>query len=790
MLTNYLKVARRNLSRNRGFSAINIVGLALSMAGSLLIGLWINDELSVGRQYANASNLYRVYERQVQDGKISASNGTPGLLPDELKQHFPEVVYAAGLNWDEPHLVSVNEKATKQIGRYAGADWFRIYDISLLAGTAMTALKAPNSIAISHQMATHFFGSADKAIGKLVRLDNQLSSSYQVTAVFDDLPANAEDKYDFLLSWSDFLARNEWAKEWGTNSPQTRILLQPGTDPTAFEAKIRSLLKERNKGIGPNFDIQLFLQPEVDAYLYSDLSSGYADGGRIDYVRLFSIIAGFLLLIACINFMNLATARSVKRAKEVGIRKVVGAERSWLIGQFLGEALLLTLLALVLTFALAWLLLPAFNELTDKQMVIPISRVPFWLIIVGLWLVVGLVAGSYPALFLSSLQPIRVLKSALRFGAGAVAFRRGLVIFQFSTSMVLIVGTVVVYRQLAYMQNKHLGYERENLIYVLAEGRVATNYETFKQELLRSPNIQSITRMNDRLTDFGNSTNSVSWPGKAANQGTEFQVQSAGYDVVKTLKLTLRGRDFSPRFGTDSTNYLINETAAKRLGYTDPIGKSLTLWNRPGTIIGVLQDFHYGSLHKAIEPIIIRLNKDVSFQTVMIRTKPGQTKTALAQLETIYKQINPGFPFSYQFADTAYEKLYRSEAVISTLVNVFASLAIFIACLGLLGLSAFTAEQRNKEIGIRKVLGASVTAIVALLSVDFLKLVLLAIVVAIPLSWYLMSGWLQRFAYRLELSWWVFGVAGLLAMLIALLTVSVQSIKAALLDPVKSLKSE
>ncbi|HLL95968.1 MAG TPA: ABC transporter permease, partial [Spirosoma sp.] len=460
MFRNYFKIAWRNLIRNKTFSAINILGLALGMACSLLIGLWIQDELSVGTQYPNSANLYRVYQRTNQNGTVTAGDGTPGLLAEELKQQFPEVVYAASLSWEEPHIITVGDKVDKQTIRYVGADWFRLYGISVLAGSGGSGLKVPNGVAISRKMAEAYFGTTQSAINQSIRLDNK--ADYQVTAVFENLPANSEAKYDFLLSWSHFMSQTAWAKEWGNSPIQTRILLRADADPVAFEAKIKSHLKKHNVGTSPGFDVQLFLHPEKDAYLHSNFENGYPNGGRIEYVRLFGIVAAFVLIIACINFMNLTTARSAKRAREVGVRKVVGAKRSSLIGQFLGEALLLTFLGLALAIGITSLVLPAFNQLTDKQIILPISRLDFLAVLLSLGLVVGVVSGSYPALFLSSLKPVRILKNTLPFSAGAQAFRQGLVVFQFVLSMLLIVGTVVVYRQLNYAQTKNLGYERDN----------------------------------------------------------------------------------------------------------------------------------------------------------------------------------------------------------------------------------------------------------------------------------------------------------------------------------------
>ncbi len=789
MLRNYSKIAWRNLSRNKAFSAINILGLALGMASSLLILLWIQDERSVGTQYENAAHLYRVMEREFTAGKVVADDNTPGLLADELKKQFPEVVYAAGFTWSEGHVLAVGDKVIRQDGRYAGADWFKMYGIPLLAGTPTTALNSPNSLAISRKLAETYFGSPQTALGKSIRFDT--STDYQVTAVFENLPANAPEKYEFLLNWSDFLRRNEWTKDWTNTGPKTRLQLRPDADVAQFETKLKGFLKGRNTDFGPTFYISLFLQAETDAYLYSNFKNGYLDGGRIEYVRLLAIVAVFLLLIAGINFMNLATARSVKRAREVGVRKVVGAERSSLIGQFMGEALLLTSLALVLAVSLVTILLPGFNELTNKQLSLPLNQPQGWAILLGLLVITGGLAGSYPALFLSSLNPVRVLKGTLRFGAGAQLFRRGLVIFQFVLSMLMMVGTLVIYRQLQYIQTKNLGYDRENLINIPGEGELVRKYPTFKQELLRMPGIQAVTHTSLNPLGNGSTTESVNWPGKDPNNTISFNQISIGYDFAKVLKIRfLQGRDFSPSFGTDSTNYLINQAAAKRIGYQNPVGKPLTFWDQPGTIVGLIEDFHFNSLHAPITPLIIRLAENINYGNILVRTQPGQTEQALASIETLCRTLNPNFPFTYSFVDSEYQKLYTSETVVGTLATVFACLAIFIACLGLFGLAAFTAEQRTKEIGVRKVLGASVASIVTLLSKDFLKLVLIAIVIASPLAWYAMNQWLQNFEYRIAIEWWVFALAGLLAVAIALLTVSFQSIKAALINPVKSLRAE
>ncbi|GAB3963978.1 ABC transporter permease [Spirosoma terrae] len=789
MFKNYLKVAWRNLIRNKTFSTINVLGLALGMASSLLIVLWVQDELSIGKQYANADLLYRVMENEIADGRTVTDEDTPGILADELKRQFPEIRYAAGFSSEEDHVLSVEEKVSRQTGCFVGADWFKMYSIPLLSGTAETALNAPNHVAISRKVAQTFFDSPQAALGKSIRFNNR--TDYQVAAVFEDLPYNSTDQYDFLLNWNTYLKREPWLNVWENGGPGTRLQLRPEADPEKVNAKLRTFLKGRNKDINATFNIELFLQPEKDAYLYSNFKNGYRDGGRIEYVRLFIIVAVFLLLIAGINFMNLATARSIKRAQEVGVRKAVGAKRLSLIWQFMGEAFLMALLALIIAVILVDLALPVFNQLTDKQLRLPTNQPVFWGFLLGLLVITGCVSGSYPALFMSSLSPVRVLKGSLRISAGTQLFRRGLVVFQFVLSILMIVGTVVVYRQLQYIQTKNLGFDRENLIDVPGEGDIGRKYLSFKQELLQQPGVESVTHIQTNPLRNGNTSDGVEWPGKNPTLSIQFNNTAVGYDFVKTMKLTLvGGRDFSPDFRTDSTNYLINEATAQRLGYKDPVGQPLTFWKRPGKIVGVLKDFHFNSLHVPIRPLIVRLSEEQAYGHILIKTQPGQTKQALASIEAVCRRMNPTFPFRYSFVDANFQKAYKSETVVSTLTTLFAGMAIFIACLGLFGLAAFTAEQRTKEIGVRKVLGASVGSIVTLLSKDFMKLVGVAIVIASPLAWYAMSKWLDGFAYKIELSWWMFGLAGLMAVGIALLTISFQSVKAALMNPVKSLRSE
>jgi len=796
MIRNYFKIARRNLVRNKAFSMINILGLALGLACSLLILLWVQDERSIDGFHANGKHLYQIYERAFFDSKVDADYLTQGPLADELKRVVPEIQYASSQEGVRAATFAVGDRVDKMQGAPAGEDFFKMFSYPLLEGTAETALTTPNGIAISRKMAERFFGSPEKAIGKPIRYQNK--SNLIVSAVFSNVPVQSSLQFDFLMPWSDFVKENAWATTWMSRDPVTVVQLRADrngnpTDPAKVEAKIRGFV-QRYSPKTPGYRVELGLQPYSEKYLRSTFKNGRLDGGRIEYVRLFSLVAVFILLIACINFMNLSTARSQKRAKEVGIRKVVGAARFALMGQFLSEAILLTLISIVIAVGLVVGLLPAFNALTGKQLVLPVAQPVFWFGLAGLLGLTGLVAGSYPALFLSSLNPVRILKGAapsLKFGGGALFFRKGLVVFQFSLSIILIVSMIVIYRQMAYFQSKNLGFDRENLLYIPLEGDLVNKYGLFKEEADKLDGIITVSYMEEAPTGLGHHINDVSWTGKDPGLFSSFSNTAVGYDFVKTLNLRLlAGRDFSEAYGTDTVNYVINETALKKIGYRQPIGQPLSWGGRQGTIIGVLKDFHFNSMRQAIEPLVIRLRQRPRWGAVLVRTEAGKTREALASLEKVCTSLNPSFPFTYQFSDQEYTKLYQSEQVVSELSNSFAFLAIFISCLGLFGLAAFTAEQRTKEIGVRKVLGASVTSIVALLSANFLKPVVLAMLIASPAAWYVMSRWLNGFAYQIDLEWWVLAVAGLLTSSIALLTVSYQSIKAALMNPVKSLRSE
>jgi putative ABC transport system permease protein len=792
MFRNYLKTAIRNLWRNKTFSFINIMGLALGLACSLLIMLWVMDEYSVDTFHKNGERIFSVYERQNHDGQWYAFHGTPAVMADEMKRVLPEVQYATNFSWNELATFEANKKVMKRSGNYAGADFFTIFSYPLLEGSAINALQTPSDIAVSKKMAEDFYGSPAAAIGQTIRYQNK--ADFKVTAVFDNIPENSTKHFDYIINWKTFIGtfvENE-ASEWKNSGPSCYIMLREGTNAQAFEKRITRFLDNYNKEQTPTDYIRLGIQRYGDMYLYSGFdANGNISGGRIEYVSLFSIVAIFILLIACINFMYLTTARSVKRAREIGVRKVIGAIRSTLISQFMGEALLIVMLSVTLALAMVTLALPQFNQLTAKHIIMPFGSASFWLSIAALLIITGFISGSYPAFYLSSFNPVRVLKGTLKFNKSALWFRKGLVVFQFVLSIVLITGTIVITQQVNYIHSANLGYNRGNLLYIPLEGDLPPKFDVFKTQASAVTGIKDISCMAHNLTHIVNKSSQVEWEGKDPNSGIEFAWSSVGYDFAKTLDAQIsQGRDFSPNFTTDSAGYLLNETALKIIGYKDPIGKPFTFQHKRGTIIGIIKDFHFNSLHENINPLVLGLNENMKWGIALVRIDPGKTNEALSSLEKICKELNPKMPFSYQFSDEEYAKLYESEQVVGRLSRYFAVLAIFIACLGLLGLVMFTAEQRSKEFGIRKVLGASPVTLYNLLSKEFLLLVTIALIIAIPIAWLTMNSWLESYAYRVTISWWMFAIAGVVAITIALITISIQAIKAAIVNPIKPLRNE
>lgn len=784
MIKNYLKTALRNFRRNKTSFVINMLGLSLGMACSILILLWVQDELSIDQYHDNIDRIYRVMEnQQYASDNIFTTGATPGILAPALEEEVPGIEHAATYTWSMEILFTRKNSSFKENGRYARPELLDILSIPLVYGDKEKQLVQPYTIFISESLAEKYFGS-ENPVGKTINLNRD--NVHTVSGVFRDIPDESTLQFEYLLPFQDFLNNNSWAQSWGNNGPSTVLTLQPGAAEKAVEEKIKDFVKEKN----PNSVVELFLYSYADSYLYGRFDNGKPSGGRIDYVRLFSLIAFFVLFIACINFMNLSTARSAKRAREVGIRKSIGANKRSLTGQFIGESVLISFAALLLSVLLVEAFLPVFNNLTGKSIAIAYSNPVFLLSFIGIALLTGMIAGSYPALYLSSFQAVEVLKGTLKSSKRELLARRGLVVFQFVMSIVLIISTIVIYNQVQYVQNKNLGYDRENLVIFSIEGDLNSQWEVFRQELEAIPGVKKVSRGSHRFLGRNSSTGDLEWPGKDPDTKVLFESVRVDYGLVETLGFEVKeGRAFSRDYGADTARVMLNETGINIMDMDNPVGKTIEFWGEQWEIIGVLSDFNYQHLRNSVAPMFMIIQTGYA-NVGFIRLQAANITQTISQIEETYKKLNPEYPFDYSFMNERYENLYRSETRVGDLAMYFGIFAVFISCLGLFGLSAFTAEQSTKEIGIRKVLGATVGNLVMLLSKEFSRLVIIAIGIAFPLAWWLMDNWLNDYAYRIEIGYEPFLAAGIGALLIAWVTVSYQSVKAAVRNPVKSLRSE
>lgn len=811
MFSNYVKIAWRNLIRNKAFTAINITGLAIGLACCLLISLFVLDELSYDRFHEKADRIVRVIFRgSMQGGSMNEAHVMPPTA-QTLKADYPEVEEATRLRVGGSPVVTYGNKTFRDENiAYIDSNFFQVFTLPLIrsaGASAKTALVRPNTAVITTALAHTYFGNADP-IGKVLTIKSW-NTTFQVTGVIDPVPTNSHlHEINFFASMASF--PDAKSPSWMTSEFYTYLVLPEGYDYRKLEVKLPQVVE---KYMGPQLqqafgmsmaqfhkkgnDIGLFLQPLTAIHLHSDFAYDLSPAGNILYVYMFGAIAVFMLLIACINFMNLSTAGASKRAKEVGIRKVLGSLRQSLTYQFLTESLLLTTVALVLAVGLVYVVLPAFNELAGKTLSFNVAA-NVWLLpgLLLFGLVAGLLAGSYPAFFLSSFKPIAVLKSnKFSGGSKSIGLRSGLVVFQFFISITLMVGTTVVYRQLNYIQNKKLGYSKDQVLVLPETWLLGKNEAVFRDQLMQDPGVVNVSTSGYLPAGPSNNNNFMVYPESNSTQLVKTLRYDVDYNYIPTLGMELAaGRNFSKAYGTDSSGVILNETAARTLGWGEKaLGHTITNTNNEGKkgtyrVIGVVKDFHFKSLHERISPLVMVLDNNAG--TVIVKVKTKDLPGLLANLKTQWNQLTTDAPFTYSFLDERFNATYLNEQKTGRILGIFAGLTIFVACLGLFGLATFTAEQRTKEIGVRKVLGASVTSIVGLLAKDFLKLVAIAIVIAMPVAGWIMSRWLADFAYRIEITWWMFAVAGLLAVGIALLTVSFQSVRAALMNPVKSLRSE
>jgi predicted permease len=789
MLKNYLLIALRNFQRNTVYSFINVAGLAIGLACSILILLWIADEVSYDKFHTNHERIHLVYGNQEINGKVETSITSPFPLMDAIQTKSSQVEHAALINHGEGYLLSAGDSKVTKMGTMATEEFLEMFSFKPLAGNVKTALTDPTSIVLTRSAAIALFGTED-ALGKLLKIENR--DELKVSAVLEDVPVNSSLKFDFLIPASYYESTQGWFRrarsDWQNHSFTLFIQLREGANVADVNQAIEPLEREHSPK-APT--ASLFLHSLEDWRLYSEFSNGKVSGGMIEYVRMFSAIAVLILVVACINFMNLATARSERRAREVGIRKSIGSRRKQLIAQFLGESLLITIIAFVFAIVIVEVSMPFYNSIVEKTLTLNYGDITLWLYAIGLILLTGLASGSYPAFFLSGFEPVKVLKGKFQAGRGSVAPRKVFVTLQFAFSIFLIIATMIIYQQIMHVKARHVGYDRENLMLIWTSAEREKNFETIRQKLVSAGVAKSVAKSSAPITRIFSTTDGISWPGKADDQRVSFTTIATEYDFVETMGIKmLEGRDFSRAFTSDTSAVIINKAALDLMGFKDPIGHTINIWGDDRTVIGVMEDIIMGSPYHLVDPLAVVMIPDWS-STISIRLQPTRDlQGSISTVEKIFKEIDPEHPLWHRFADTEFETKFRSINLVSQLAWIFAILAIVISSMGLFGLAAFTAEQRTKELGIRKILGAKISTLVLLISRDFSRLVVVAFVIAAPVTWWLVDNFLQRYPYRVSMQWWVVLSAGAGVLILTLLIVTAQALRAARTNPVDSLRSE
>lgn len=793
MLFNYFVLAWRNLLKSKGYSAINIGGLAVGMAVAMMIGMWIWDEVNYNKHHKNYDRIARVMQNQTYNGSVTSQFSNPAVLSQEIRNKFgSDFKHVVQSSWNFEHTVAVGDKKLLKAGAYMESGITDMLTMNFTKGNK-NGLQDPYSILIDASLAEALFANSDP-INKIIRLDDKYD--LKVTGVYEDFSRN-DGFYEthLILPWKLYLIAEPWIEKmenpWGSNFTQTYAQIADHADMETVSRKIRNVKLDAVPKDERQYNPQIFLHPLSKWHLYGEFENGVSIGGRIQYLWLFGIIGIFVLLLACINFMNLSTARSEKRAKEVGVRKAIGSARWQLISQFFGESFLVVLLAFVLAMILVVLMLPYFNAVADKKMTVMWGNPLFWLASFLFVIITSVVAGSYPALYLSSFQPVKVLKGTFRAGRFASLPRKVLVVLQFAVSVMLIIGTIIVYQQIQHAKNRPVGYDRQSLVTTTSNEVLHSKFNVLRDELKTAGLVTEIAESTSPTTDIYNTNGGISWEGKDPNQSVDFPNSGVTYDFGKVINWKLvQGRDFSRDFATDSAAFILNESAVKFIGFKDPIGKTMKWNDRTYTVIGVVRDMLVQSPYKPVRAMLYHLSTDQENLFIMKINPKLAAGDAVKKISEMFAKTDPAHVQEFRFVDEAFARKFEDEERIGKLAGAFAALAVFISCLGLFGLASFVAEQRTKEIGVRKVIGASVFNLWGLLSKDFVALVVISCMVAIPLAWYGMSQWLQKYDYRTEIHWWVFALAAGGALLITLLTVSYQAIRAARMNPVNSLRTE
>ena len=800
MIKSSFKIAWRNLIKDRQFTLLNLVGLSTGLACTFLIYLWVSDERKVDTFNANDNRLYQVMKTAPNsDGTIATFPYTQGLLAQSMAKELPEVEYAVAVRPQEQGILSIGDKQVKAKSQFVDKDFFNVFSYPIIEGNRKNVLNDKYGIILSDQLALKIFNTTSNIIGKTMLWNRgEFTGSYTISGVFKSPPASATEQFDLLFTYDLYATKEaEDIAFWGSNGVNTFLTLKPGTNFDLFNKKIKDFTKQKIKSLYKDdgiykYEGDVFVQRFSDRYLYNRYDNGVQSGGRIGYVKLFSIIAIFILVIACINFMNLSTAKAAGRMKEVGIKKVVGASRFSLILQYMGESMLMAFLSLLMGILIVTLLLPAFKQITGKELELSFNT-GLIIAVIAITIITGFIAGSYPALYLSGFKPVFILKGKLKTSGGESWVRKGLVVFQFSISVILIISVMVIYRQMQLIQTTNLGYNRENIIQFPDEGKLKENRQPFLAAVKNIPGVVNVSAADGGLLgNPGHSGGGINWEGKDPKAGIEYYGIGVDYDFIETMGLQMAaGRPFSKAFGSDSSKVIFNQAAIAAMQLKDPIGKTVSLWGHKKEIIGIMKDYHFESLYKKVGPAFLTCPPDKGDAvSILVKVNANTEKKTIADIEAFYKTYNNGLAFNYQFLDDDYQAMYASEQRVAILSRYFAGIAILISCLGLFGLAAFTAQRRQKEIGIRKVIGASVSNVAMMLSKDFIKLVTLSFLIAFPLAWWAMNQWLQSFAYRIHIGAGVFILTAISIMAITLFTISFQAIKAAIANPVKSLRTE
>ncbi|MGE0771852.1 MAG: ABC transporter permease [Cyclobacteriaceae bacterium] len=788
MLFNHFKTAVRQATKYKGYTLINLLGLVVGLVSCIPIFVWLHAEISTDRFHAKADRIYQLYRNMYMgSGDIETTPGVPQPLAVLLDEAYPEVENVTLYSWEQEALFRLGDKKSYESGRMVSPSFFEVFSFPFIEGDRPTALNQLHGVVISERLAEKFFGTDWKGntIGQLIKIGD--TQEYAVTGVIENTQPTSSLQFDWLISAEEYVSQNAWVTDWGNGGFRMYITLRPDADPDTFRKKIEN---EVNDHTDYDADERVYAQLFADTYLHSQFENGFPVGGRIEYVKVLAAVAFFLLIIACINFMNLATARASMRAREVGVRKVLGAQRASLRVQFFVESFLHAVISIGIALAIVMLMLPYFSEMFGRPLVINYLSPYTWLGVGAIALITGMLSGSYPALLLSSFTAINSLKGSGKSGGTGIKYiRLGLAVLQFTISIILISGTIVISQQMDFILTKSLGLNKENVLMMRLQGELSGRADVLRTEVTKIPEIKSITFTSGNPLSYGRSTGGATWDGKNPDYQVEINVLSVGPDFLHTMGIQMsEGEGFADDPKRDSARFLINETLAGIMGFEQVVGQSLSFWGLKGPVIGVVKDFHTDTMYEPIAPMIIRYAPDEA-SLAIVRTQ-DDTQKALQALEDLSRKLNPAYPFIYQFMDDQYEQSYRSENALASMFDYFAVVAIFISCLGLFGLSSFSADRRSKEIGIRKVHGASVSSVMLLLSRDYAVLMAIAFVVAAPLAYLYLDGWLSTFAFRIRLNWLFFLIAGALAFLIGTATVSVKSWQAASINPARTLREE